>query len=197
MLDYAALYRKEQTVQELVRDLTVADLHAETDEMYDTIERLIADCSDADVTFQPVDPNAHDPFATDPAAVNQAWTLAHVIVHLTASCEESAFLAAEMARGVPFHGRSRYEVPWETVTSIEQVRQRLAESRRMLHASLQMWPDHPHLDYTVEPWPGASPVDARGRYVLGLAHAYDHLSQIAEIVRQAKAGDKGERIGNQ
>ncbi len=196
MLDYAALYRKERTVQELVRDLSVADLHAETDEMYDTIERLIADCSDADVTFQPVDPNAHDPFATDPAAVNQAWTLAHVIVHLTASCEESAFLAAEMARGVPFHGRSRYEVPWETVTSIAQVRQRLAESRRMLHASLQMWPDHPHLDYMVEPWPGASPVDARGRYVLGLAHAYDHLSQIAEIVRQAKAGDNGEGIRN-
>lgn len=72
MLDYAALYRKERTVQELVRDLTVADLRTETDEMYDTIERLIADCSDADVTFQPVDPNAHDPFATDPAAVNQA-----------------------------------------------------------------------------------------------------------------------------
>lgn len=187
MLDYAAVYRRERTIQHLVDGLTVTDLHAETDEMYDTVERLIADCTDADVTFQPVDPNAHDPFASDPNAVNQAWTLGHVIVHLTASCEESAFLAAEMARGVPLHGRSRYEVPWETVTTMAQVRQRLAESRRMLHASLNMWPDHPHLDYIVEPWPGAPPVDARGRFALGLAHAYDHLGQIAEIVRQAKA----------
>ncbi len=187
MLDYAALYRRERTMQELVADLTIADLRAETDLMYDTIERLIADCVDADVTFQPVDPNANDPFATDPSAVNQAWTLGHVIVHLTASCEESAFLAAEMARGVPFHGRSRYEVPWESVTTMAQVRQRLAESRRMLRASLEMWPDQPHLDYIVEPWPGAPPVDARSRYALGLAHAYDHLGQIEEIVRQARA----------
>ncbi|WP_298814635.1 DinB family protein [Chloroflexus sp.] len=187
MLDYAALYRRERAMQELVSDLTVADLRAETDEIYDTIERLIADCTDADVTFQPIDPKAHDPFASDPNAVNQAWTLGHVIVHLTASCEESAFLAAEMARGVQLHGRSRYEVPWETVTTMAQIRQRLAESRRMLHASLQMWPDQPHLDYLAEPWPGASPVDARGRYALGLAHAWDHLGQIEEIVRQARA----------
>ncbi|MGC8950740.1 hypothetical protein [Chloroflexus sp.] len=35
MLDYAALYRRERTMQEIVGDMTVADLHAETDEMYD------------------------------------------------------------------------------------------------------------------------------------------------------------------
>jgi hypothetical protein len=40
------------------------------------------------------------------------WTLGHVIVHITASAEESAFLAAELARGVHRRtGRSRFEVP--------------------------------------------------------------------------------------
>ena len=70
------------------------------------------------VTFQPVDPVANDTFAADPADVKLAWTLGHVIVHATASSEESAFLAAEMARGVANHGRSRSETAWETVTTI-------------------------------------------------------------------------------
>lgn len=47
--------------------------------------------------------------------VHLAWNLGHVIVHTMASAEESAALAAELARGVEYHGRSRYEVPWETV----------------------------------------------------------------------------------
>ena len=52
---------------------------------------------------------------------------------------------ADLARGVAFHGRSRSEVPWETVTTIAQCRARLEESRRMRLASLDMWPDQPYL----------------------------------------------------
>ena len=100
-----------------------------------------------------------------------AWTLAHVIVHLTASAEEKAFLAAEMARGVRLHGRSRYEVPWQTVMTIAQCRQRLAECRRMCLASLDMWPDDPCLLNKKMPWPGYPRVDARGYFILGLSHA--------------------------
>ena len=72
-----------------------------------------------------------------------------MIVHTTASSEEAAFIAAELARGVEFHGRSRSEVPWETVTTIEQCRHRLEESRRMRLATLQIWPDEPDLDNTM------------------------------------------------
>jgi hypothetical protein len=108
-------------------------------------------------------------------------------VHTTASAEESAALAAELARGVEFHGRSRYETPWETVTTIAQCRHRLEESRRMRLMSLEMWPDQPHLDNVYEPWPGASEVNPIGRFVLGLMHDDAHLDQIAKIVRQAKA----------
>jgi hypothetical protein len=54
-------------------------------------------------------------------------------------------------------------------------------------ASLDLWPDEPHLDNICEAWPTGPQVNAIGRFVLGLAHDSDHTGQIAEIVRQAKA----------
>ena len=187
MLDFEAVREERVTVAGLVAGLTRDDLRDLTDEMVDTVLDMIADCVDADVTFPPSDPGAHDPFAATPEEVALVWNLGHVIVHITASSEESAALATELARGVAHHGRSRYEVPWETVTTIAQCRQRLEESRRMRLASLDAWPDKPHLDNGYEPWPGAPKTNAAGRFVLGLMHADDHLDQIAEIARQAHA----------
>ncbi len=187
MLDFKAVRDEKITFAELVADLTRDDLHNLTHEIVDVILDLIADCVDADVTFVPTDPDANDPWAANPEDVDLAWTLGHVIVHTTSSSEESAALAAELARGVEMHGRSRYETPWETVTTIAQCRQRLEESRRMRLASLEMWPDEPRLDNVYEPWDGAPVVSAIGRFVFGLSHADSHLVQITEIVRQAKA----------
>jgi hypothetical protein len=109
-----------------------------------------------------------------------------VIVHTTASAEEAAALAAELARGVQPHGRSRFETPWQTVKTIAQCRRRLEESRRMRLTSLEMWPDEPHLDDIYEAWPGGPQVNAMSRFVLGLMHDDSHLAQIAGIVRQAQ-----------
>ena len=186
MLDFSRVWKKEATIDELITGLTQRDLRALTDEMIDAQLKLLADCVDADVTFQPSDPNANDTFATNQAEVNLSWTLGHVVVHVTASSEESAALAAELARGVENHGRSRSEIPWETVSTLAQCRQRLEESRRMRHASLDMWPVAPYLDNRYEPWPGMS-LNATGRFALGLGHDADHLGQLGEIVRQAKA----------
>lgn len=187
MLDFTPLRTREMKIGQLTADLNPGDLHRLTDEMIDRMLALIADCHDADVVFQPIDPDAHDSFASDDADVDLAWTLGHVIVHVTASAEESAFLAAEMARGVPpERRRSRYETPWELVTTITQCRQRLEESRRMRQASLGLWPDEPHLDNCYEPWPGVGEINAVGRFVFGLLHDDDHLAQIADIVQQAR-----------
>ncbi len=185
MLDFEAVREKRITLTDLCAGLTVDDLRALTNEMVDTMQGLIANCSDADVVFQPSDPAADDPYASDAADANVAWTLGHVIVHTTASAEESAFLAAELARGVENHGRSRFETPWETVSTIAQCRARLEESRRMRLASLDLWPDEPHLDNSYTPWPSAGPINCVRRFVLGLRHDDDHLEQIAEIVQQA------------
>jgi len=145
MLDFQAFHSGELTFPELVTGLTQDDLRPLTDEMIDTILGLITDCADADVTFEPVDPQANDPFAATPEELHMPWTLGHVIVHTTASGEESAAVAAELARGVEYHGRSRYEVHWTAMRMIAACRQRLEESRRMRLASLGMWPDSAHL----------------------------------------------------
>ena len=180
-------YRNQEiTFDALIANLTRGDLARLTNEMVDTMLNLIGDCTDADVQFVPDDPDAYDPFAEDEKDIDLAWTLGHVIVHVNASCEESAALAAELARGVEFHGRSRFEIPWESVTEIFECRQRLEESRRICLASLEMWPDNPHLDNYYQVRAEAPRINAIGRYVYGLTHAESHLLQMEEIVRQAK-----------
>lgn len=186
MLDFQAVRDKKITIAELVEDVTVDDLRRLTEEMVDTILAFIQNCLDADVTYLPDDPEANDPYAENPEDVNLAWNLGHLIVHVTASSEESAALAAELARGVVFHGRSRYEMPWQEMKSIVGCRVRLEESRRMRLASLEMWPDEPHLDNVYQTWSEGPQVDAVGRFVLGLMHEDGHLEQIKSIVRQAQ-----------
>ena len=187
MLDFQAVRDKKITIAELVGDLTLEDLRDLTNEMVDTILNLIDGCVDFDVTYEPLDPAANDPFAEVPEDVDLAWNLGHVIVHVTASSEESAVLAVELARGVDFHGRSRYEVPWQEMESIQGCRERLEESRRMRLASLEMWPEESHLDNVYQTWTGGPQVNAVGRFVLGLMHDESHLAQLAEIVSQAHA----------
>lgn len=186
MLDFSQVRSGSQKISALGASLSVAELRTLTNEMINTMHHAIAESIDADVTFVPSDPGANDTFAAGAAEVNIAWTLGHVIVHATASSEESAFLAAELARGIAFHGRSRAEVAWETVTTIAQCRQRLEESRRMRLASLDIWPDAPNyeakrtLDFMDDS------LDARGQFILGLLHDDSHLGQVAEVVRQAR-----------
>jgi DinB family protein len=189
MLDFSLLRSKEQTMAQLTAGFTTADLRRLTDEMIDTMHGLIAESTDADVTFEPSDPGANDSAAATAAEVHMPWTLGHLIVHMTASSEEAAAIAAELARGVPHRGgRSRSEVPWDTVKTIAQCRHRLEESRRMRLASLDMWPDQPDLSNSyLPPWEGAAPVNAVIRFVNGLRHDDDHLAQIADVAGQARA----------
>lgn len=185
MLDFSAVKSGSQTFAGLAADLTKADLYRLTDEMIDTMQEIVADAVDADVAFVPSDPQANDTFGK-PEEARLAWTLGHVIVHVTASSEEAAALALVLARGLPVEGRSRYEVYWETVTTVAQVRHRLEESRRMRKAMLDAWPDEPHLDVTYAPFPSAGEVNAVARFILGLYHDADHLGQLREIMRQGR-----------
>lgn len=184
-IDFAAVREGKTTYADAVRGLDQAALREQTAALYDEVEAIVAPATDADVVFQPVDPDANDTFG-NPEEASLAWTLGHVVVHLTASSEESAALASQLARGIPVEGRSRYETPWETVTTAAQIRARLAESRRMCDAFLDAWPDEPHLDVAYEPIPRFGPLNAVGRYALGLSHADGHLDQLREILRQAK-----------
>lgn len=188
MLDFAALRQKRITFEALCAGLTVTDLHRLTNEMIDTQLDLIREARDADLLFLPTDPEAADPYAADASEADQPWTLGHVIVHATASSEECAAQASSLARSVPTAGRSRWEVPWKSITTIAELRQRLEESRRMRHAFLDTWPNQPDLsNIYLADYPNAKPRNAIQRFVSGLIHDDDHLAQIAEILRQAHA----------
>ena len=53
-------------------------------------------------------------------------------------------------------------------------------------ASLGVWPDSPHYDNLVEPYPGAGKRNCKGRFIGGLAHDDSNIEQLREIMRQAK-----------
>lgn len=190
MIDFTPVQNKEITMVELVARFTTEDLRRFTNAMVNEMLTIIANCNDDDVVFVPEDPDANDTFASSDTDVNLAWTLGHLVVHVTASAEESAALAAELARGVEYHGRSRSEVPWETVTTIAQCRERLEESRMMRLSSLGMWPRQPHLDNVYEGYNGTK-INPLMRFVYGLSHDDSHLAQMREVVRQARAARGG------
>jgi hypothetical protein len=186
VIDFSPLRRKETNLQDLAEGLSREDLAQLANEMCDIYLDLIAVAEDRDVSFVPDDPEANDTFAATEEEVNMPWTLGHVIVHWTASSEESAALALTLARGLEVNGRSRYEVPWTSAQSVQFVRERIEDSRRMQLAMLEAWPQPPHLDNTYEPRAGARPMNAVARFLSGLSHADAHREQVTKILAQAK-----------
>ncbi|QBD79520.1 DinB family protein [Ktedonosporobacter rubrisoli] len=187
MIDFTPVRRRHKSMQQFALSFSRDDFRRWTKESVERFLALLDSCQDETITFVPADPQANDPYAADPADQHLAWTLGHVIVHATASAEEYAASGAELARGVPFHGRPRYELPWQDITSVAQCRQRLMESRRIRLASLEMWPDQPHLDLGYVPWEESGWVNAQGIFAWGLAHDDDHYRQAAGILAQWSA----------
>ena len=179
VIDFAPYRNKELTLPEMATTISKDELRAASQASVDAMLESVAGCDDAAAVFVPVDQAATDDGET-------GWTIAHIIVHASAGSEKGAFLALEQARGVPNHGRSRFETDWESVTTIEACRQRLRESLRMRLASLDAWPDQPNLEISHEPFPGAGEQNAIARFSLGLAHEQGHLGQLADVVRQAR-----------
>ncbi len=187
MIDIVAMREQGTSLQEIGDALSVQDLKDLTNASIDEMLSSIEGCTDDDVTFVPHDPDAYDPAASDPSEEGISWTLGHVIVHATASGEEYGFTGTQLARGVPFMDRPRYEVPWQSVKTIDQCRHRLEESRRMRLALLDVWPDEPHFDVTYAPSPNTGEINAKAAFLRGLMHDASHQDQIREIVQQAKA----------
>lgn len=178
MPNLADLDTVQSTVAELTQDLDYAEVISLTDETYTNIKEALAGVGDVEVVFVPADAHVEEG--------ETGWTLAHIIAHLTATCEEGAVSSSTLARGVAVTERLRYEVPWEELTTAEQLHRRLGESHRMCRAFLQTWPDEPHLDITQMLVPRFGPLNAISRHILGLMHANAHLEQIHETMRQAR-----------
>ncbi len=166
MIDFTPLQQRKMNLQAFAAQYSLNDLVQGSNDMIDTLLDLVADCVDADVTFVPYDPEAYDPYAENPEDAHKGWTLGHIIAHTTASSEECCAHAATLARGVEVCGRNRYEVPWQQIRTVADVRQRLEESRRIRLAYLQAWPDQPHLEMTYTPY--KSPQNPIARVLAGL-----------------------------
>src|SRR6266481_5728941 len=66
-------------------------------ETLNAVKRLLRGCKDADVTFVPVDPLAHDSAATGEGEAAIAWTLGHIVVHKPGTTEDSAAAPSPVA----------------------------------------------------------------------------------------------------
>ncbi|MYE28008.1 MAG: DinB family protein [Chloroflexi bacterium] len=192
MIDFSPMRDGEVTYLEYAAraDISAEDLKTLSDESVDFLLGLLDGLADADIVFDPEDPDADDPFAVE-GEEEIGWNFGHLIAHVTASSEEGAALSSLLARGVPAAERPRYETPWRDIKTVAQVRQRLEESRRMRNAYLETWPDAPLLDvcrvvserFTAK----FGEMNAPAAFLFGLSHEVGHYEQIEEVKRQAQA----------
>ncbi|MCY3799045.1 MAG: DinB family protein [Chloroflexi bacterium] len=192
MIDFSPMRDGEVTYLEYAAraDISAEELKALSDESVDFLLGLLDGLADADIVFDPEDPDADDPFAVE-GEEEIGWNFGHLIAHVTASSEEGAALSSLLARGVPAAERPRYETPWRDIKTVAQVRQRLEESRRMRNAYLKTWPDAPLLDvcrvvserFTAK----FGEMNAPAAFLFGLSHEVGHYEQIEEVKRQAQA----------
>ncbi|MXV94059.1 MAG: DinB family protein [Chloroflexi bacterium] len=196
MIDFTPMRDGEISFMEYAARETIgpAQLRALSDESLDFLLSQLDGLTDADIVFEPEDPDANDPFAVE-GEEDIGWNFGHLIVHVTASSEEGAALSSLLARGVPASERPRYETPWREMQTVAQVRQRLEESRRMRNAYLETWPQAPLLDtvraiserFTAR----FGQMNAPAAFLFGLSHEVGHFAQIEEVRRLALAARPG------
>ena len=147
--------------------------------------------NDADIVFDPSDPEASDPHAVE-GEEEIGWGIGHLVAHVTASSEEWASYSSILARGVPYPAdpRLRYETPWRDVDTKAKAVQRLEESRRMRLAFLATWPDSPDLETKRELSPRfverVGEMNAAACFLFGLRHEVGHL----RTVRRGQTADR-------
>jgi hypothetical protein len=190
-IDFSPVQSGDVKMLEFSRQFATADLRAATNASINTILDIINGMSDEQMTFLPYDPEANDPHAV-PGEEHIGWSLAHLVVHVTASSEENAAFSSILARGIPYpkEPRLRYETNWHTVTTKGQCIQRLEESRRIRLAYLDTWPDEPFLDVYREQSERAIEkvgyMNAPAVFLNGLKHEWGHFDQFREVARQAR-----------
>ncbi len=189
-IDFTPLFNRSITPLEFAEPFSLDDLRAATGTYLDTVRDLVKDFTDEQLIFQPTDPKAQDNYAKTPEEVHMGWSLAHLVLHVTASLEEGAAISSLLARGVPVEGRFRYEPEWRTVTTRQQVLARIEECRRMCLAYLNTWPDEPHVD-VYRKFPEGSIFasvkhNAPASFLFSMSHLVGHLDQFKDAAAQVR-----------
>lgn len=191
MIDFTPLKEDISVLLEFSQQFSVDDLRDASNAYLDKIKAIVSDMNDAQLAFIPDDPEADDSHAPEDEQ-NIGWSVAHLVLHVTASVEESATFASLLARGITFPQgtRFRYEPDWHEVDSHAEITQRIAECRRMLLGYLDTFPDEPHLAVfreTREGSPLTNKINAIGAFLFGLMHFDGHTQQFDEAKRQSLA----------
>lgn len=198
--DFAPVENHEMSLLQFAQNFTVDDLRAATNESIDTLLKIVSGLNDDQVAFLPYDPEANDPYAK-PGEEKIGWSIAHLVVHVTASSEEWATYSSFLARGIPYPAepRLRHETEWKTVTTTAQCIQRLEESRRIRLSYLSAWPDNPDLETKRELSPRFierfGQFNAAACFLFGLKHELGHYAQFREVARQAKVASQVSTAG--
>ena len=190
-IDYTQLQKDDVKWYELAEGLTFDDLRDEVNRLYDETHAILKDRTDAEITFEPHDPEASDEHAVE-GEENIGWTLGHLVAHVTATNEENALLTSLLGRGIQPSERLRTETPWREVDTTEKALQRLEESRRIVLAYLDAVPDEADLD-TLRHFESErareyfGKINAPAATVLGLSHHNEHIAQMEDAAQQAQA----------
>ena len=130
MIDFTPMREGELSYKDYAtrENIGTGELRALSDESIDFLLGLLDGLTDADIVFDPEDPDANDPFAVA-GEEEIGWSFGHLVAHVTASSEEGAALSSLLARGVAASERPRYETPWRDMQTVAQARQRIEESQ--------------------------------------------------------------------
>lgn len=181
-IDFSQYQVGAMKLMDFMHAYSLHDLMETATAQADALIALVQPLTDAQVTHIPNDPQATE---------GDGWSVAHLILHMTASVEEAVAVSSILARGIsyPFEPRLRYEADWQTVLSTAQCLARLHESRRMRVAYLSAWPDQPNFDTRREVPPPLKErfgdMDVMASVGLGLRHEFEHMPQVREAIRQA------------
>jgi DinB superfamily len=192
VIDFKPVSEGKLTLLEYSAQFAVDDLRRATNESVDSLLELIKDLNDADIVFDPHDPQANDPHAVA-GEEHIGWGIGHLIAHVTASAEEWATYSSILARSVPYSAepRLRYETHWRAIDTKAKAVQRQEESRRIRLAYLDTWPDAPNLQITREISPRFiarhGELNATACFLFGLRHEVGHYGQFQEVKRQILA----------
>lgn len=180
LVQFETIHNKEQTLGDLAGQCGVSDLRETLNSYVERTVGIIGGLTDQQVILIPYDPAADDPYAASKEERHVGWSLAHVVLHVTASAEEAAAFSSILARGIAIGGRLRHECDWRQITKTAELVSRLEECRRICLAYLSTWPDEPDLETTRVMPENISWMKANAPlcFLFGLMHWHSHMEQL-------------------
>ena len=186
LIDFDAVYRNKISLYQLANRFGINELRSYLAGYVEASTTIILGVKQSLLFVIPHDPLANDANAEKEEDRHAGWSMAHQVLHATATAEEGAAVSSILARGIPEIDRVRYEGDWHKVTKLDQVTTRLTECQRICLAYLDTWPDKPHLE-TLRIYPDSpNPVmvNAPTAFVNGLMHWHGHITQLTQVARQ-------------